>query len=151
MKKIADKWENLDFAYLWCPKSAAESVVKTNTSQSTRSVQFGLASFSPVQLWECKWHRVCVSLFLMWIRFYLRPCIHGLIILIKSWSHTKQIRSRSKTWRWDFENSTVRRSTIFKSNSLGILIVPLFSLIKISSTFNPPVTIPWPVRPDFFF
>ncbi len=64
----------------------------------------------------------------------LRPCIHGLIILIKTWSQTKQTWPRSKSWRCDFESSTVRKSAIFKSNSLRILIVPLFSLIKISST-----------------
>ncbi len=64
-----------------------------------------------------------VKLFLL-IRdgFNLRPCIPGLIILIKTWSQTKQIRPRSKTWCCDFENSTLRRSAIFKSNSLGIQV-----------------------------
>ncbi len=31
-EKIVGNWENLDFAYFGCQKSAAELVIKTNTS-----------------------------------------------------------------------------------------------------------------------
>ncbi len=72
-----------------------------------------------------------------------RPYIHGLIILIKTWSQTKQIWPRSKTWRCDSENSTVRRSPIFKSINAEHSYKVILFIIRLTLLQDDNISIKW--------
>ncbi len=66
-----------------------------------------------------------------------------LIILIKTWSQTEQIWPCSKTWRCDFENSTVRRSAIFKSNNAKHPYKAILFIIRLTLLQDDNISIKW--------